>query len=62
MIAEIANNNRDAADIFFLVAVILFAVAGFFGFRRGTLGDATDGYAILLAVGAACVSLGWLLL
>ena len=56
MIADIASGNTGFADVMFLVAFILFLVAGFVAFQVKTF------YATVLALGLAAVSLGWLVL
>ena len=56
MIAEIAVNQRDWADILFLVAAILSAVAAVLAWTDRTLTQ-TMGWAAVCAV-----SIGWLLL
>ncbi|MDF2732995.1 MAG: hypothetical protein K0S92_1629 [Desertimonas sp.] len=56
MIADIESGNVDLADILFLIAVVLFLVAGFMAFQAKAL------WATVVAVGLACVSLGWLVL
>ena len=56
IIADIASGNTDWADIFFLVALILFVVAGAVAYQVKTL------WATAVALGLAFVSLAWLLL
>jgi uncharacterized membrane protein YtjA (UPF0391 family) len=56
MIADISSGNTGFADIMFLVALILFLIAGFVAFQVQTF------YATVLALGLAAVSLGWLVL
>jgi hypothetical protein len=56
LIADIASGNTGFADIMFLVALILFLLAGALAFQVKTF------YATLIAVGLAAVSLGWLVL
>lgn len=56
MIADIASGNTGFADIMFLVALILFLLAGAIAFQVKTF------YATAIAVGLAAVSLGWLVL
>lgn len=48
----------DAADVFFLVAVIVFAIA--FVIRLMARPVPLDG--VMIAAGLTCVALGWLLL
>jgi hypothetical protein len=56
MVADIASGNTGFADVMFLVAMILFLVAGFVAFQVKTF------YATVIAVGLAALSLGWLVL
>lgn len=56
MLADIASGNTGFADIMFLVALILFLLAGVVAFQVKTF------YATVIAVGLAAVSLGWLVL
>jgi Cu/Ag efflux pump CusA len=50
----IINGNITLADLFFLIAVILFLVVAFI--RRATIPD------VLLPLGLAAAALGWLVL
>ena len=69
MIADIASGNTATADVFFLIAVIVFGVAALayvvpFGSRTVT-DPPRHVYpfgAILTAIGLACVALAWLVL
>lgn len=54
--ADIAHGQANWADIFFLVGVILFAIAAVIAFTVKTF------YAVLIAAGLTFVSLAWLLL
>ena len=56
MLADIAHGNTGFADIMFLVALILFLIAGVVAFQVKTF------YATVIALGLAAVSLGWLVL
>jgi hypothetical protein len=56
ILADIASGNTGFADVMFLVAMILFLVAGFVAFQVKTF------YATVIAVGLAALSLGWLVL
>jgi hypothetical protein len=56
MLADIASGNTGFADVMFLVAMIIFLVAGFIAYQVKTF------YATLIALGLAAVSLGWLVL
>jgi hypothetical protein len=58
MVADIASGETAWADIFFLVALILFVVgaAVTWSFQPRPL------WATLVAIGLACLSLAWLLL
>lgn len=56
ILADIANGNTGFADIMFLVALILFLLAGAIAFQVKTF------YATAIALGLAAVSLGWLVL
>ncbi len=50
------SGNLNLADIFFLIAVILFGVGAFIAYSVKTF------YATLIAAGLCAVSLGWLVL
>lgn len=52
----ITHGHFTAADICFLIALIVFAIATFLAYGTKTL------WATLVAAGLAVVSLGWLLL
>lgn len=52
----IFSGNITLADIFFLIAAILFVIGGFIAFQVKTM------YATLIAAGLACIALGWLVL
>ena len=52
----IFSGNANLADIFFLIAAILFGIAAVFAFQVKTM------YATLISVGLCLVSLGWLVL
>jgi hypothetical protein len=56
ILADIASGETDWADIFFLIAVIVFVIAAIIAFQAKTL------YAVLICAGLACVALGWLVL
>ena len=56
MIADIASGKTGFADIMFLVALIVFLLAGFIAYEAKTF------YATLMALGLAVLSLGWLVL
>ena len=56
VLADIAHGQTNWADIFFLVAVILFAIAAVVAFSVRTF------YATLIAAGLAFAALAWLLL
>jgi hypothetical protein len=56
MIADIASGEVDWADIFFLIAVILFVVGAAMAYQAKAL------WATVVCVGLASVSLGWLVL
>jgi hypothetical protein len=56
VLAEIVSGERDWADVLFLIAVILFAVAAVIRFQA----KAFDSALIALALGL--VAFGWLLL
>ena len=58
MIAEIASGERDAADIFFLVAAVIFAVE----FVLLAVGRNTITRGVLPAAGLCLVAVAWLLL
>jgi len=61
VLADIESGNVDLADILFLVAVILFVIAGFLAWRPAIEGRPSL-WAVLVAIGLACVSLGFLVL
>jgi hypothetical protein len=54
----IINGNLNLADIFFLIAVIVFAIA--FVLRLMVKPVPIDG--LMIAAGLVCVALGWLVL
>jgi hypothetical protein len=56
MLADIANGNVDWADIFFLIAVILFVVGAAVAYQMKAL------WATAVALGLGFVALAWLLL
>jgi len=60
MLADIAHGNVTAADICFLVAVILFVIAGFLYWPRNPSSPPYHG--VTLSFGLAAVALGLLLL
>lgn len=55
----LSSGNADAADVFFLIAVILFALYALIGFFAAL--DVRV-HNLLLGAGLACVALAWLLL
>lgn len=59
LLADIASGEVDWADVFFLIAIILFVIAGVAHLTREALGRLS--YA-LLCFGLALVALAWLLL
>jgi hypothetical protein len=68
ILADIAQGNTSGADIFFLIAVILFAIAAithFIGVPAAGNPPArpvVPWYSFFIAVGLACVAMGLLLL
>ncbi len=56
ILADIASGETDWADIFFLIALILFVIGAAVAFQVKTF------YATVIAAGLAFVSLGWLVL
>jgi hypothetical protein len=52
----IFSGKFDLADIFFLIATILFVIGAIIAFQVKTL------YATLISAGLAAVALGWLVL
>ena len=56
MVADIASGEVDAADVLFLVAVILFAIAAVLRAMARSVDSA------IVAAGLTAVALGWLLL
>jgi hypothetical protein len=59
LLAEVASGETDWADIFFLVGLILFLIAGFLLYPRPS--NPPIGHSVL-ALGLAAVALGFLLL
>jgi len=60
MIADIASGNTDWADIFFLIAVILFVIGAVVAYRP--MVNERPLWATVVALGLAFVALAWLLL
>jgi hypothetical protein len=60
VIADIESGNVDLADILFLIATVLFVIAGFLAWRP--VADGRPLWAVLISIGLACVSLGFLVL
>lgn len=56
LLADISSGNTGFADVMFLVALILFLIAGFIAYTAKAL------WATVVCVGLAAVSLGWLVL
>lgn len=56
MLADMWVGKTQAAEIFFLVALVLFLVGGFIAFQAKAL------WATAVAVGLAAVALAWMLL
>jgi hypothetical protein len=56
MVADIASGNTGFADIMFLVALILFLIAGVVAYQVKAL------WATVVCLGLSAVSLGWLVL
>jgi hypothetical protein len=56
ILADIASGEVDWADIFFLIAVILFVIGGALAYQAKAL------WATIVSVGLAFVALGWLVL
>jgi hypothetical protein len=56
MLADIASGNTGFADVMFLLAMILFLVAGFIAYTAKAL------WATVICLGLAAISLGWLVL
>jgi hypothetical protein len=52
----IFTGKANLADIFFLIAAIVFGIAAVIAYQVKTM------YAVLLSVGLTCVALGWLVL
>lgn len=52
----VINGNLNLADIFFLIAVIIFAIGAFIAYSVKTF------YATLIALGLMFAALGWLVL
>ena len=59
LLADIATAETGTAEIFFLIAVILFVLYALLGYRP--LND-TRLHSVLLGLGLACVAFGLLLL
>ena len=61
MIADIASGNTGFADIMFLVAFILFVIAGLSVFRP--IGEPSRAvWTPIVCLGLAAMALGWLVL
>jgi hypothetical protein len=56
ILADIAHGNTNWADVFFLIAVVLFVAGAIVAVMVKTF------YAAVLAAGLAFVALGWLVL
>lgn len=56
MFADISQGHTGFADIMFLVAMIVFLVAGFIAYQAQAL------WATIICIGLAALSLGWLVL
>jgi hypothetical protein len=56
MLADIWTGETATAEVFFLVALILFLIGGFIAFQAQAI------WATLVAVGLAAVALAWMLL
>lgn len=56
MFATIASGNADLADVLFLIAMVVFAVAAVLA------GMAKDPLKLSIGVGLALLSFGWLVL
>jgi hypothetical protein len=56
ILADISQGNSGFADVMFLVAMILFLIAGFIAYTAKAL------WATVMCIGLAAVSLGWLVL
>ena len=56
ILADISHGNTGFADVMFLVALILFLIAGFIAYTAKAL------WATVVCVGLAAVALGWLVL
>lgn len=56
ILADIAHDKTGFADVMFLVALILFLIAGFVAYTAKAL------WATVMSVGLAAISLGWLVL
>lgn len=59
MLADIASGNVDAADIFFLIAVILAVIAGILAITKNAAGHLVQG---LGWFAVACAAFGLLML
>ena len=56
ILADIAHGHVDAADVLFLLAVILFLIGAFIAYTAKAL------WATVVCVGLAAVAGGWLVL
>lgn len=56
MIADISQGHREFADVMFLVALILFLIAGVVAYTAKAL------WATVVCLGLGAVALGWLVL
>lgn len=60
MLADIANGHVDLADVLFLIAAIVFAVATIAGYVRQAV--PRDWLPILIPLGLTLVAVAWLVL
>lgn len=56
MLADIASGNRDASDVLFLIAAVLFVVAAALAWSARAL------WPVITTLGLACVAVGFLIL
>jgi hypothetical protein len=56
LLADISSGNSGFADVMFLVALIVFLLAGFVAYQAQAL------WATVVCIGLASLALGWLVL
>ena len=59
MIAQLIDGEFDTADVFFIIAIVLFVLYAFMGFADSVKPQIHN---VLLGLGLACLSIGLLVL